>query len=103
MWAEVAVLPSPRFDDDSRLLQRVEDLAVQQLVAELAIERLGVTVLPGRAWFDKKRLGADAEEPLAQRGRDELRLVVAAHMLGNSPLEHQSSEPLQHILGAKPP
>lgn len=53
-WRDVAeravrpdgiVVPTPVFDQDLRLLQRVEDLAVEQFIAQLAVEALAVTVL----------------------------------------------------------
>jgi hypothetical protein len=40
------VVPSPAFEDDLGLAQAVEDLAVEQLVAEASIEALHVPVLP---------------------------------------------------------
>jgi hypothetical protein len=49
-------VPSPALDDDSGFFQRVEDLAVEQFVAELRVEALTVTILPGAAWFDIGRL-----------------------------------------------
>jgi hypothetical protein len=33
MWAQRVVLDTPTLDDDLRLLQRVEDLAIQALVS----------------------------------------------------------------------
>ena len=50
--AERAVRPdgvvvfAPALDQDLRLQQRVEDFAVEQLVAQLAVEALAVAVLP---------------------------------------------------------
>ena len=41
-------MAAPALDDDFRLGQAVEDLAVEQLVAELRVEALAVSVLPGR-------------------------------------------------------
>ncbi|ESW62637.1 hypothetical protein X772_36915 [Mesorhizobium sp. LSJC280B00] len=40
---------TPSFDDNPGLLQRVEDLAIEQLVAELRIEALAIAVLPRTA------------------------------------------------------
>ena len=78
------VVTSPGLDDDSGLLQRVEDLAVQQLIPELSVERLGVAVLPGRARFDEEGLRADAAEPVPQSGCDELRPIVAPHAVSSA-------------------
>ena len=40
------------FDQDLGLAQVVEDLAIQELVAEPGVEAFAVPVLPGAAWFD---------------------------------------------------
>ena len=47
------VLAPPVLDQHGRLRQRVEDLPVQQLVPELAVEALVVAVLPRAARLDK--------------------------------------------------
>ena len=47
MRALGVVVPSPVLDDDLCLGETVEDLALQQLVAELGVEALAVTILPG--------------------------------------------------------
>src|ERR1700722_12630539 len=55
------VLPAP-----SALLQRVEDLSVEELVAQLGVEAFPVAALPGTAGFDIECLCARIGEPLAQ-------------------------------------
>ena len=47
MWTFRVVVPSPLLNDDPGFLQAVEDLPVQELVAEPGIEALAVPVLPG--------------------------------------------------------
>ena len=47
MWPDRIVVAPPLLDQHFGLLQRVEDLAVEQLVPELAVEALVVAVLPG--------------------------------------------------------
>jgi len=47
VWALRVVVPSPLLNDDPGFLQAVEDLSVQELVAEPGIEALAVSVLPG--------------------------------------------------------
>src|SRR3954468_12610442 len=49
--------------DDLRLAQRVEDLPLEQFVAQPGIERLDVFVLPGRARGTVGRLDADRRDP----------------------------------------
>jgi hypothetical protein len=43
---------APALDHDLGLLKRVEDLAVEQLIAELRVKALDEAVLPWAAWGD---------------------------------------------------
>ena len=52
-------VPPPTFDDDLRLRERIEDLAVEKFVAQPGIERLDEAVLPGASGRDIGGLGAD--------------------------------------------
>ena len=63
MGSDGIVLAPPLLDQHGRLRQRVEDLPVQQLVPELAVEALVVAVLPRAARLDKERLLGDAALP----------------------------------------
>ncbi len=58
------VMPSPLLDQDRGFFQRIEDLRVQQLVSELAIERLAVAVLPRAARLDEQRVDLQPFEPI---------------------------------------
>ena len=53
------VVNAPLFDDDFRLLEVVEDLAVEWLVPELAIEGVVMAVLLGTTGFDEQGLNTD--------------------------------------------
>src|SRR5215207_6051813 len=55
--ANAVVVSAPALDHDLRLLQRVEDLAIQQLVAKPGIEAFHIAVFPGRAPLNVRRLG----------------------------------------------
>jgi hypothetical protein len=44
---DVVEVLTPVFDHDLRLLQRVEDFAIQQFIAQLAVEALAVAFLLG--------------------------------------------------------
>ena len=61
MGPDGVVVTTPALDDDLRLAQGVEDLAIEQLVPEAGIEALDVAVLPGAARSDLGGLGSDAE------------------------------------------
>ncbi len=58
------VVNPPAFRQDLHLLQRVENLSVQQLVPQLRVERFAVAVLPPTAGLDVERLGAGIGQPL---------------------------------------
>ena len=72
MWADGIVVTSPALDHDLSLLQRVEDLPVQQLVAQAGVEALDVAVLPRAAGRDVGRLGTDGGDPFLHGLGDEL-------------------------------
>ena len=46
VWSLRVVVFSPFFDDDLRLFQGVEDLAIKQLVPEAGIEAFAVPIFP---------------------------------------------------------
>ena len=46
MWPLRVVVPPPLLNDDPGFFQAVEDLSVQELIAEPGIEALAVSVLP---------------------------------------------------------
>lgn len=87
MWGEVAdgavgsvgvVVLDPIGDDDPGFGERVELLAVKELLAEGGVERLDEAVLPGRARIDVEGLDAAQGEAVADGPGDELRPVVGA-------------------------
>src|SRR5215208_3317809 len=52
MGPDGIVMTAPALDDNLRLAERVEDLAVEQLVPEPGIEALDIAILPRAAWSD---------------------------------------------------
>jgi hypothetical protein len=56
----------PTLDDDSGLSERVEDFAVEQLVAKARVETLDVAVLPRTAPLDVSGLMKPAELSISQ-------------------------------------
>lgn len=71
----VVVLP-PLLDDNLGFLQTVEDLAVEQLIAQFAVEAFAIAVLPRASRFDVGRLGTDGCYPFSNSKGNELRAVV---------------------------
>ena len=55
MRTDRVVVNPPLFDDDSGFFQRVEQLAVEQLIAHLPVKRFAVAILPERSWLDIER------------------------------------------------
>jgi hypothetical protein len=82
------VLIAPLLDDDGGFLQAVEDFSVEAFVAQLAIERFTVAVLPWTSGFDVERLGAKFCQPAAHDLCSHLRAVVRADVFRYATLEH---------------
>src|SRR5215207_1103882 len=93
------VVLAPSFDDDPGLLQRVEDLAIEQLVAELRIETLAIAVLPRTAWHDVGCLRPDSGNPLAHRLGNELWAVVGTNVARHPTQDEQVRERVDHVDG----
>ena len=101
MWARGVVVPPPGFDQDFRLAQIKEDFPRQQLVSELGVEALAVSIFPRRTGFDIECLHADALEPLAQGGGDELGAIVGTDMLRRAMMHEQFAQRVEHITGVE--
>jgi hypothetical protein len=100
MGPEGIVLPTPALDDDLGFPERVEDLAVQQLVPKLSVEGFHVSVLPGAARLDEERLYTYSLELLSYRSSGEFAAVVAAQIGRNSSLHKELCQTIQHVLRA---
>ena len=64
MRSDSVVVTPPRLDQHPGFSEGVEDLAVQQLIPQRAVEALVVAVLPWRARGDVERLHADRKRPV---------------------------------------
>ena len=69
MGSDGIVQPPPLLDEYRCLGQCVEDLSVQELVSQFAVEALVVAVLPRAARLDKERLDADAPRGMGRSSR----------------------------------
>ena len=76
MGPHSVVVPAPGFDHSLGFLESVEDFAVEQFIAQLAVEALAVAILPGAAWFDLGGLGAHSSNPCPQCLGNELWAIV---------------------------
>jgi len=88
----------PAFQKHPGLSQGIEDLPVQQLVPQLAVERLNVAVLPGTTRFDEQSLNSESLQPLPNRRGRELRTVVRPEIHRRAPLNEQVRQRVNYIL-----
>ena len=103
MRADLIVVLSPLFDQHFRLLRRVEDLFIQELVRQLSIDTLFVAVLPWAARFNDMRLHVDPPEPASDGLGCEPRPVVGADVVQSSALREQLDRHLDYIVGPNAP
>ena len=88
MRPDGVVVLAPLLDDNLCFFQAVEDFAVEQFIAKLAVEGLAVAVLPWTAWFDEQGFGANLGEPVAHDLRRHLSTVVGPDVLRHPAFEH---------------
>ncbi len=81
----MVVFLSPVFEEDLGFVEAVEGLQVEELAAEVAVERLDVEVLPGHPGFDVAGSDAGVAALLFQCLGDEFGAVVATDVDGCSP------------------
>src|SRR5690606_29115623 len=84
-------------DDVLCLGEAVEDLAVEQLIAQLRVEALAITVFPRAPRFDEGGLCADSHDPLPHRLGDEFRAVVGTDMAGHTAQDEQVRERVDDV------
>ena len=90
-------MPAPAFDDDLGFAQGVEDLAVEELVAQARIETLDEAVLPRAARRDVGGLCADCADPILHRLGDKLWAVVRPDMPGDTAQDEQVGEHVDDV------
>lgn len=92
---------APLLDYDTRFLQAVEDLTIEQLVPEPPVEGLVVAVLPMGAGLDEERGDAKLLEPGADGRRGELGAVVGADMFRYAAGQHDVGQGFDHFEAAE--
>src|ERR1022692_3654203 len=97
------IFHAPPLRQNLCLLQRVKDLAVQELVAQLPIEALAVPVLPWTPRLDVQRLRARLTQPLPQLLGNELRPIVRTYVLGYPAHQHHIRQRFDHLQAPQPP
>lgn len=88
MRSDGVVLSAPLLDDHSGFLQAVEDLLIEALVPEFAIEGLTITVLPWTAGLDVQRLRSQPGEPLTDDPGRHLCSIVRTDVFRDALGEH---------------
>ena len=92
------VVHSPLFDHHLGLLQRIEDLAIQTFISQLAVEALTVPVLPRTAGLDVQRLRAHRRQPLPQFSRNELWTIVGSYVFRDTLQQHQVRQGFDQVI-----
>ncbi len=64
MWSQSVVIIAPPAGDAMDLLKTVEDLAVEQTIAQAGVEAFDLAVLPKAAWLDVQGGDAESAQPL---------------------------------------
>ena len=88
---------SPAFDEGFGFAEIIEDFTRQQLISELGVEALTVTILPWTCRRDIQRCDADVSEPFPQRDGDKLRSIVGPYMLWCTVPDEQLAKYIQNI------
>src|SRR5690606_6590066 len=91
------VVASPCLDDDLCLGEAIEDLPVEQFIAQLGVEALAIAVLPWAARLDERGLCPYCGDPLPYGLGDELRTVVGTNMAGHTAQDKQVRQGVDDI------
>src|SRR6266568_8372409 len=97
MRANGIVVTAPTLDDDLGLPQRVEDLAIEQLVSQARVEALDNAVFPRAAWRNVGGLCPDRADPLLYCVGEEFGAVVGTDVLGNATQNEQVGQDVDDV------
>lgn len=89
VWTDRIVVDPPLFCQNLRFLQRVEQLAVQELRAHFPIERFDIAVFPRGAGLNVEGLNLQGLQPATQFPGNELRPVVGPNVLRHAVVQKQ--------------
>lgn len=76
MRAQCIVKAAPAFHDDPSFGERVENLAVKQLIPDAGIEAFDVAILPRAPRLDVGGPSSNGGDPVLNRLRNELRAIA---------------------------
>jgi len=101
MRTDCVVLASPILNDDFCLHQIVEELDIEAFVAQSAIERLVIAILPRAPRFDIECLRADAPQPFSNSFRSELASIIRTNVIRHATSHHQVGEDFENIFAVQ--
>src|SRR6516225_11069210 len=101
MRSHRVVVHSPPLDHHLRLLQGVEDLALQAFILQLAVEAFTVPILPRASWLDIQRLSSYCRQPLPQSFRNELGSIVGPYVLRDPIQQHQVGQRFDQVIAVQ--
>jgi len=99
----LVVFLAPSLDDEPRFPNRDEEPSIQAAVAEHAVERLVVPVLPRASGLDELCGDPARRDPVLDPIADELGTVVALDHTGNTTDLHQLLEDADHVVRVQEP
>ena len=97
------VVDAPLLDEHLRFSQRVEDLSVEQFIAQLAVEGFAITILPGASRSDVNGRRTEPFQPPLEPLGDHLRAIVRADVFWDAMGFHQIREHIDCIPGPDAP
>src|SRR5579872_903969 len=99
----MVVVMAPALDENLGFEEGVEDLAIEKLIAQFAVEAFIVAILPRASGLDKESFDPDPGEPgLDGLGR-ELAAVVRTNVVGRPTLSEQLCQTMQDVVGPETP
>ena len=98
MRAVRIVALAPTFHDHPRLVQRVEEFAVEQFIPQFSVEGFDIAVLPRTPGFDKQRHDDKVLVLLSKHSGNKLWAVIGPDMCRAAPEQKQLSQDLLNIL-----
>ena len=91
------VLLPPLFSDNLRLMTIGENPAVETVSSKCSVETLDKRILPRTVRLDVQPLARLVLQPLLQGIRNELRAIVAAHIVRRSSKQKQPLQLLNNL------
>jgi hypothetical protein len=89
---------APTFHDHPRLVQHIEELAVEQFVPQFSVEVFNMSIHPRILMLDKQRRDGEPLVPLSKHPGNKLWAVAAPNMRRAAPEQKQLTLDLLDVL-----